>query len=63
MSKQSRAPTVAALIDRHSRSLAAMRNRLLVERDPERLAHLREDIVVKESHIGKLKSEQTNENG
>jgi hypothetical protein len=57
VSKQSRAPSVAALIDRHRRSLPAMHNRLLVERDPERLVRLREDIAIKTALIDKLKAE------
>jgi len=57
MSKIAKAPPVISLIDRCSRSLAALQKRLLVERDPVRLAQLREDITVKMHRLDHLRAE------
>jgi hypothetical protein len=58
--KQAKAPTVSALIDRTSRSLSALHSRLQVERDPERLSQLRQDIAARTARLENLKAERTN---
>jgi hypothetical protein len=59
MPKISRPPSVATLIDRHTRALNAMRARLALERDPARLAQLRKDIAEKAWRVTRLQMEQT----
>jgi hypothetical protein len=58
MPKISRAPSIATLIDRHTRALNAMRARLELERDTKRLAQLRKDIADKAWRITRLQMEQ-----
>jgi hypothetical protein len=58
MPKISRPPSVSTLIDRHSRALAALRNRLLIERDTNKLLELHTLIGIKSAHLDKLRAEQ-----
>jgi hypothetical protein len=60
MSKIAKTPPVATLIDRCSRSLSALHNRLQVERDPEKLSQLRQDTAARTARLDRLRAEQTN---
>ena len=60
MSKQTKATDV--LIDRANRSLAAMRGRLLVERDVGKLREIHANIAAITIRLDRLRVEAANEN-